>query len=431
MDLNRLKNKLIREYLELKKDKSNHSSDKLTELIKIFEDISNGENILSYITEDKINGLTMVDKSKKDNGKESNLASKEANNKLETLNKIDGDNKGTKYEYEGEDLEVHNQYEIKNGMEMIEYDREPSETFKKRVENGIKGSHETGNGGFSGDPKDFKKNHDEFSNDFIKNTKQSKEKRDGEKVGMVSMGDDIEPTNKKVKSRSLALEENKIKDKTTDKMSKTIKRLVFEKRFDSKDEAINRIPEAFKNDNNTFLITDKNETYKVRWEGNLNEGQAVVLSYENKEILSEEFTKMNELMDYSPKKAMGIATKNERLKADEVLFEMMETFKKGNLLKESEENSEMVSEEDEIDEAAFGDMFRSYDKIFMRDNKAEIDAVKALPQGEEKDAKAKAILAKANEFISSKGIETGSAVSLKNEIKRAMGYNVALRGGQS
>lgn len=60
----------------------------------------------------------------------------------------------------------------------------------------------------------------------------------------------------------------------------------------------------------------------------------------------------------------------------------------------------------------------------MRDNKDMIDAVKAMPQSDEKNAKANEIIAKANEFIRAKGIEVGSANSLKNEVKRAMGFNV-------
>lgn len=53
-----------------------------------------------------------------------------------------------------------------------------------------------------------------------------------------------------------------------------------------------------------------------------------------------------------------------------------------------------------------------------------IDAVKSMPQSEEKIAKANEVIAKANEFIKAKGIEIGSATSLKNQVKREMGYNI-------
>lgn len=67
----------------------------------------------------------------------------------------------------------------------------------------------------------------------------------------------------------------------------------------------------------------------------------------------------------------------------------------------------------------------------MRDNKEMIDAVKSMPQSEEKAAKANEVIAKANEFIKAKGIEVGSATSLKNEVKRAMGYNIKNNARQS
>jgi hypothetical protein len=82
-------------------------------------------------------------------------------------------------------------------------------------------------------------------------------------------------------------------------------------------------------------------------------------------------------------------------------------------------------------EEGFGDVFRSFDAIFIRDNKGLIDAVKSMPQSEEKTAKANEVITKANEFIKAKGIEIGSATSLKNEVKRAMGYNIKNNAKQS
>jgi hypothetical protein len=60
-----------------------------------------------------------------------------------------------------------------------------------------------------------------------------------------------------------------------------------------------------------------------------------------------------------------------------------------------------------------------------------IDAVKSMPQSQEKIAKANEVIAKANEFIKAKGMEVGSATSLKNEVKRAMGYNIKNNSRQS
>ncbi len=76
-------------------------------------------------------------------------------------------------------------------------------------------------------------------------------------------------------------------------------------------------------------------------------------------------------------------------------------------------------------------MFRSYDSIFIKNNKGLIDMIKTMEPSEEKDLKAKEVLSLANQFIREKGIEVGSANSLKNEIKRAMGYNVKAGMSQS
>ena len=54
-----------------------------------------------------------------------------------------------------------------------------------------------------------------------------------------------------------------------------------------------------------------------------------------------------------------------------------------------------------------------------------------MPAGPEKDAKAMEILRLASKFIAEKGIELGSANSLKNEVKRQMGYTVKAGMGQS
>ncbi len=99
----------------------------------------------------------------------------------------------------------------------------------------------------------------------------------------------------------------------------------------------------------------------------------------------------------------------------------------GNLFEKEDEKKKDNSEVEE----GFGDVFRSYDKIFMRDNKEMIDAVKSMPQSQEKIAKANEVIAKANEFIKAKGMEVGSATSLKNEVKRAMGYNIKNNTRQS
>ena len=51
-----------------------------------------------------------------------------------------------KFNYEGDkEVEYHNQMEIMNGQEMIQYDRDPSKEFKARAKEAIEGSTRMGN----------------------------------------------------------------------------------------------------------------------------------------------------------------------------------------------------------------------------------------------------------------------------------------------
>ena len=53
-----------------------------------------------------------------------------------------------KFNYEGDsEKEYHDQMEIMNGQEMIEYDREPNKTFKEKSKEGLEGSTRMGNKG--------------------------------------------------------------------------------------------------------------------------------------------------------------------------------------------------------------------------------------------------------------------------------------------
>jgi glycosyltransferase involved in cell wall biosynthesis len=45
-------------------------------------------------------------------------------------------------------------------------------------------------------------------------------------------------------------------------------------------------------------MTDGNESYKVRWEGSLTEGRAVVLEASNKQFIKEDMSKIKHLMNY-------------------------------------------------------------------------------------------------------------------------------------
>jgi hypothetical protein len=65
------------------------------------------------------------------------------------------------------------------------------------------------------------------------------------------------------------------------------------------------IKEDYKVDGNTFLMTDGNETYKVRWEGDNTLGEGVVLQYQNKERIDEDKENMKKLFNYKQSDVVG------------------------------------------------------------------------------------------------------------------------------
>lgn len=103
-----------------------------------------------------------------------------------------------KFNYEGDsEKEYHDDMEIRNGMEMLNYDRKPSEMFTQRAKEAIEGSSNMGNNpewanvfpaqkGFTGP--DFGKN-------LVKTIERSKKKRDAATPTLDQFGDDIEEKN--------------------------------------------------------------------------------------------------------------------------------------------------------------------------------------------------------------------------------------------
>ena len=82
-----------------------------------------------------------------------------------------------------------------------------------------------------------------------------------------------------------------------------MKRLNFKNEFKTEHEMLNLIPEHYKYDNHVFLMTDGNQTYKVRWDNSLKEG--TILSYKNKSMITEDKNKMKKLFNYKYSDSMG------------------------------------------------------------------------------------------------------------------------------
>lgn len=278
----------------------------------------------------------------------------------------------------------HDQMEIMNGQEMIKYDRTPNDIFKDRAMEAIEGSTRMGNNpewanvvvkGQGGDP--------EFGKNLVKNIKASEKKRNEQTPTSKMFGDDWEVVADKGhksyafenedKSKCSVCGKSKSDCKCTDKekakhamkgldadyekdsreqqygtkpvdennkkeIKETMKRLKFKKEFYGVNNAIKLIPESYKVDNKIFEMTDGNESYKIRWEGSLTEGNAVVLTAADKKMVSEDIEKMKHLFNYKSYETLGTVKGKERIQEDAKFSDIWNKTKA--LLAESEEDDE-------------------------------------------------------------------------------------------
>ena len=324
----------------------------------------------------------------------------------------------SKFNYENKDEKTyHDQMEIMNGQEMVQYSSDPSERFKQRALEAIEGSSNMGNNpewanvipaqqGFTGP---------EFGKNLVKSIKDSTKKRQEAEKGLYSFGDDIEnevrpnlkntrfsalnematpkkPISDKTKmvlakwvnelgansaaeklinrlsstgmvsefpdsieygtglnkiadflnkkefdkafytAKNLAnkLEKKAMKDmgfyenKDNNKpqIKETMKRLKFKNPFNGVGNALKLIPEGYRVNNKVFEMTDGNETYKIRWEGTLSEGKAVVLTAADKSLVNEDITRMKQLFGYKSHETLGLLKGKERLDENKVFSDI-------------------------------------------------------------------------------------------------------------
>ena len=114
------------------------------------------------------------------------------------------------------------------------------------------------------------------------------------------------------------------KESKNDKM----KRLNFKNEFENEFEMKKLIPEHYKNDGQVFLMDDGNQTFKVRWDEELNEG--TVLSYKNKTMITEDTQKMKKLFNYKYSDSMGKS--NDYKKETDTFKNLFESTKGKKLL---------------------------------------------------------------------------------------------------
>lgn len=298
-----------------------------------------------------------------------------------------------KYNYDGDnEVNYHDQMEIMNGQEMIQYDREPNSRFKERAMKAIEGDSTMGNNpewanvtqkGWGGDP--------EFGKNLVKQIKASEKKRTEQTPTSKMFGDDWEVVKDKGhkayafesvedKTKCPVCDKDKSECKCTDKekgehamkgldadyekddrkqqykynennkkqIKETMKRLKFNKEFNGFGNALKLIPESYKVDKKVFEMTDGNEHYRIRWEGSINEGSAVILMASDKSLVNEDMERMKRLMGYKSQDTLGTVTGKERITENAKFNDIWNKTKK--LMNEMEDN-DGGTEEDEWDDA--------------------------------------------------------------------------------
>jgi len=123
--------------------------------------------------------------------------------------------------------------------------------------------------------------------------------------------------------------------KMNENKKEKMKRLVFNKEFNGVENALKMIPEAYKVDNKEFHMTDGNEKYEIRWEGDLNEGRAIITKASDKNLMTEDMTKMKHLMGYKSEETLGNLKGAARIDEDATFNDVWNKTK--SLLSESEE----------------------------------------------------------------------------------------------
>jgi hypothetical protein len=257
-----------------------------------------------------------------------------------------------KFNYNGDsEIEYHNQMEILNGTEMNEYDREPTKEFKDRAKEGLTGSERMGNKGgkdVGNAEETWGASSDDFGKEKDKNIKASTKKRQDAVKGLISFGDDIETVSKDYAPMAKHTAYNENKDNNKPKIKESMKRLNFKKEFNGVGNALKMIPESYKVDNKVFEMTDGNESYKIRWEGTLTEGKAVVLVASDKTMVNEDMQKMKHLMGYKPQDTLGLVRGKSRINENAVFSDM---YKKTKALLEGEDIDDASASEGDMDNA--------------------------------------------------------------------------------
>lgn len=273
------------------------------------------------VNEESINGLKITDNIKKDNEKNSKDYHKEFDKKMKDFEGAMDDNEmadGIKFStgHDEDDKEFHDTFEIRNGMERLKYDNEPSKEFKERAIKAIKGDTTLGNKGEKGGNTEpfWGSSSEDFADKLIDSIKVS-DKREKEATPTYSQfGDDIEMRKgpNVGASRSLAISED----------FKASKRVKFKHDFKDINHVMESYPNEFKTDGMIIEMVDSDNLYTVKWDEKINE--AVILRHYDKKLVTESFDKVNHLSTYKKGGNPSKVTLNE----DSVMKNILNTTRK-------------------------------------------------------------------------------------------------------
>ena len=143
----------------------------------------------------------------------------------------------------------------------------------------------------------------------------------------------------------LSITENKTNNKP--QIKEGMKRLKFKQEFKGVGNALKLIPESYKVDDKVFEMTDGVESYRMRWEGNINEGRAVVLMASDKTMVNEDMQKMKHLMGYKSQETLGTVKGKARIDENKIFSDI---WKKSVILIEGEDIESQKAPEKKTDE---------------------------------------------------------------------------------
>jgi len=331
----------------------------------------------NFVSESETPGISVTKRSKEQSDKINKEAVKKVAKDSLDYNKslkqdIDASKMGTnKYNYTNDSEKTyHDEMEILNGQEMIKYASEPGKEFSQKAKEGIEGSSRMGNEGKIGNAEaTWGASSDDFGKKLVDRIKGSERKRaiaDAPIDSLTSLGDKIAYPNDSITvtpdktAMSAGTGKNNKNDKTPavksasenknknlKEIKESMKRLKFKKEFNGVGNALKLIPESYKVDKKEFEITDGNEFYKIRWEGSVNEGKAIILTAKDKNLVNEDIIKMKQLFNYRSESTLGLVKGNARLDENAKFNDIWKKTK--SLLNESEDIEDENANEGDLD----------------------------------------------------------------------------------